>query len=466
MKRIIPLAILCFGFAACSQTDMQLENPENNLSEVFNKTRENSDTKVSFSLAEKVARSTRPGTRANDNIKDIRPICLDSGDPVVYAVNFSNFGGFVLVSASQNYTPVLAEVEKGSFDILNLPENVKYYLEGYKYAIESYNEAPEDSVKKYRKLWKRYLDEEPIKKQTRSSSPELDTFIYDSQRKWNGSSYDWTSLAENRLGLDFFDDFVIEFTDSHPDADLSTIFIVALPTTITTFVDNFITSEWGQEAPYNSLVPNNYPAGCVPVAMGQIMRYHKKPAGYNWEGMADYYSFYDSAPEVARLLKDIGTKVKISYTPDGSGAKISDAQKAFKSYGYSDAKIIDHNIFTVENNLCQKLAVYGRGENPSTGKGHAWVYSGFDYKEDIFYYTLLVPVEDPTSSSYFKYKWEETELEKEMAGYMVSKRKLYINWGYYGLYNGWYSDHDISYTGSGGNKVIYSQNRKDIINIK
>lgn len=469
MKRIFLIfAMLALGLAACTQDDVSLNSSEIPIIESSKKAEDPANTKVSFYLAEKVARSTRTGTRAEGTVQDIKTLCSDNGEPMMYAVNFSNSDGFVLVSASQNYFPVLAEVESGSFNPFNIPDNVRFYLEGYKYAIEAYNSAPGDSVKKYQRLWKKYLEKESDlqKPVTRSSDPLLDAFIYDSQRQWNGQGYDWTSLAENRLGLDFFDDFVIEYTDSHPDADLETIFIVSLPVTDSGFTDNLITTSWGQGNPYNSLIPNQYPVGCVAVAMGQIMKFHEKPAGYRWWEMKDYYYENENASELAKLLRDIGTQVKMDYNKDGSKATIKNAQSALVRYGYKNATIINHNKYTIMGNLQRGKPVYGRGEDSQSG-GHAWVYCGIDFREDTFYYYLLTPEKDPDSSSYFKYKWNQAEITGEIIKSWVYRWKHYINWGWYGSYNGWYEDHDISIKNN-ENKILYNfeKRKKDIYNIE
>lgn len=34
-------------------------------------------------------------------------------------------------------------------------------------------------------------------------------------------------------------------------------------------------TKWGQEGGYSALCPNEYPAGCVAIAMAQIEKYHE-----------------------------------------------------------------------------------------------------------------------------------------------------------------------------------------------
>lgn len=37
------------------------------------------------------------------------------------------------------------------------------------------------------------------------------------------------------------------------------------------------TGRWSQQTPYNAQYPSDYFMGCVPIALGQIMFYHKHP---------------------------------------------------------------------------------------------------------------------------------------------------------------------------------------------
>lgn len=67
--------------------------------------------------------------------------------------------------------------------------------------------------------------------------------------------------------------------------------------------------KWGQGYPYNKNVPYNCgsgkaPAGCVAIAMAQIMSYHKKPSNYNWNLLTQTptISGYSPDDETRRML--------------------------------------------------------------------------------------------------------------------------------------------------------------------
>ena len=54
-----------------------------------------------------------------------------------YVFNVGNDGGFVIVSGDDTARPILAYGDKGTFDINDIPSNVKYWLNTYKHQIES-----------------------------------------------------------------------------------------------------------------------------------------------------------------------------------------------------------------------------------------------------------------------------------------------------------------------------------------
>lgn len=130
---------------------------------------------------------------------------------------------------------------------------------------------------------------------------------------------------------------------------------------------------WNQTGFYNEACPfdasegRNTLAGCVAVAMAQIMRYHKHPAtgvgshsyqhqvygtisadfgstSYNWNNMPG--SVWNSEPEVARLLFHAGVSVEMSYTPYSSSAATAKVAPAFRNhFRYPDALQISRNEF-------------------------------------------------------------------------------------------------------------------------
>ena len=143
-------------------------------------------------------------------------------------------------------------------------------------------------------------------------------------------------------------------------------------------------SKWSQGEPFNRLCPalpsgRHYPAGCVAVAMAQVMRHHRWPTqgtgrheylwattadgkelwleadfsntAYRWDDMLDSYepdSYTEAQAEAAaELMYHCGVASGMKYNEDGSGAYTVDAGLALQTYfGYNiDAAYLDRSMF-------------------------------------------------------------------------------------------------------------------------
>lgn len=212
-----------------------------------------------------------------------------------------------------------------------------------------------------------------------------------------------------------FDSIRIPFTDS----------------TIT-LNERLIKTKWGQWYPYNLFCPSdsdvlgrNCPVGCVPVAMGQIFSYHKRPLVYNgdelrWDKMtADPEALnlpYDIQTEIALLLRDCADAANVLFGPTVSTAYIKDAVKAMHEFGYTSATetgdlqqalrsiIEDGPIFMSGSNTKQGAVT----ENVFSHIAHAWVVdaakivTNFDVKICYNADTIHVPM---STNVYFDINW-------------------------------------------------------------
>ena len=176
-------------------------------------------------------------------------------------------------------------------------------------------------------------------------------------------------------------------------------------------VEPMLTSAWGQGCFHNKYCPetewgpcNHALAGCVAVAMAQIMYYHKQPTTgigavsynshygtlsanfgqttYQWEEMAD--TLHESNPATALLISHCGISVKMNYGPQLSTSSSVNAHKAFRYYfSYPSASLSERYDFDdetwtclIKSNLDRNLPVYYAGTSPQ-GR-HAFVCDGYD----------------------------------------------------------------------------------------
>ena len=177
-------------------------------------------------------------------------------------------------------------------------------------------------------------------------------------------------------------------------------------------VEPLLTSIWGQgcyhnaACPYDTLGPcHHVEAGCVAVAMAQIMYYHKQPLRgdgsityncspygelsanfgntvYHWDDMVDTVNQSNSA--VAKLIYHCGVSVRMKYGPDLSVASNASACNAFREhFSYPTASLSRRVAISNEawltmitNDLDEHLPVYYSGS--SDLGGHAFVCDGYD----------------------------------------------------------------------------------------
>ncbi len=122
-------------------------------------------------------------------------------------------------------------------------------------------------------------------------------------------------------------------------------------------VGPLMSTKWGQKGRNNDItrvgyefaMPGTYEcehclAGCVAVAMGQVLNYWKHPVDtdwnylYDWCNMSDfldstYPSFVQNRAAISKLLRDCGESVSMIYGCLGSGANFNNIQSALV-YGF------------------------------------------------------------------------------------------------------------------------------------
>lgn len=466
MKKVLFLLMVFVSlFASCSDQTREDDFFNSSSSSIPVSVIQSADSSfVTKNQALRIANSlTSLNTRAGESkvVSNVVALRNDVGDTLIYIVNYAKGMGYAVISATRNYHPVLATVDKGSFLSPNLlPEGEQMFLNNYVKRVSVLRKAPLDSVTNYRLEWANFASESV----SSSSSPDEDvnSFINRSKVEWMNQGYDVCSLQDNHFGLDRNSrDLILRDAYAYKDRDdyMETSYLIRRPDAFTTTIGPLLSSEWGQGNPYNLLIVQKYNkdylTGCVTTAMSQIMRYYKKPACYDWKNMPDVASSYLDGQAIAKLMFDIAESVHLDYGTSSEGGTSSNDKKAistFKSFGYSGVKEEDHNAYDVENQIRYgKKPVYMRG---SDGKdGHAWVCDGVMISEyDNQIYLMILS----SSSPYYYKQYSEPTPNAQR----YTHTSFHMNWGWNGNHNGWFSDDNIS-TGDHN----FSSNRKDIINI-
>ncbi|MDI9871690.1 C10 family peptidase [Flectobacillus roseus] len=293
----------------------------------------------------------------------------ENGETSFYVVNYKE-GGYILLSSDNRIQPVLAYSESGKFTV-----DEKRYPLGLEFWID-------DTKKQIREIRKSNLIQSDLCKK---AWKEVQKGLSIS----NQSISDKKTLAEPP-------------TQCYDHTDVLT-------------VGPLLSSSWHQEGGYNDALPyiNCYGyssqvlAGCVPIAMGQVMRYFQYPSNYNWSSMP----LNSGTSTTANFINDIHNAIRSMYAGNpiyncGSTGVYASANmgSVLKSrFSYSSADWANYDWNTVKNNLNSSKPVILSGDNGS--EGHMWVCDG--YMQTSFYYSdcsgsTLIPM------FHMNWGWEDT----------------------------------------------------------
>lgn len=279
---------------------------------------------------------------------------LGKGDkPTYYIVNYTNNSGFVIIAADKRVNSVLAFSTESGFKLDN--ENMPGGLLEWMQETDSYiTEVRESNVQ----------------------SPAITT------RSMMCNALSSVKLRAANDGACF------DYNGSNcPPEYQKTETVLPL-----------LKTEWHQMKGFNDLVPKECgsgkaPAGCVAIAMAQVMYYHKYPSFYNWAQMDPIFG----GIEASRLIRDLGVKsaLDMKYRCGGSGTETEKAKSVFSQFLYRSSSFGSFNSKTVQNQLRNKLPVILSGSKSSSwsflgfhANGHAWVCDGFMKFNNCTYTTL------------------------------------------------------------------------------
>ena len=261
-------------------------------------------------------------------------------DTLFYLINFEDNQGFALIAADERNTDVFMLAEEGSLDVEHLEPNspMNYFLDcATGYATYELLNSPR-------------IDNEII--------VERDTNFLEP-----GTPRDYPLMEYDGV-------------------------LYHCKTEIKTYTySSYTITEWHQGAPYNNkcFTDDNQPAvaGCVAIAMAQIMAFHQHPDTYNWDDMlisATVPPFYVRGVEaVSTLVADIGEAVDMNYGVNSSSSNINCAASAFYfTFNYAFGSVRNYDVNIVLNNITARQPVYVRGFS-DTNEGHAWVIDGVKY---------------------------------------------------------------------------------------
>ena len=382
---------------------------------------------------------------------------LDSttSEPLLYVINWANDGGFVVVSASKKCFPVACYSETGNFSLDADPAS-KLYIEEYKQLVRDGLSDTSDSLRNLYSLeWSLFEKSEGYSQADSRATTEVQSLI-DAEiaaKTALGYTYIGTiTAAEYYLPEDDYEALILDIsTHTDPEYDYEEVSLFFIESyEYLQEIDPLMGTEWSQGEPFNVDASNKL-AGCVPIAVGQIVYYHKYPEDrYDWDEMTSVYS--DAFED---FILDIRDLCNVEYKSDATSATYDDAYNAFTELGYSASKDGTPTSEKLRTAIKAYNPVFIVGTNSDTGKGHAWVCEGY---ENVAYQGVismlasdkysLVSVTSTTYSDYPVTVYPPSTLADGNYG-----EYFYMNMGWGGCNNGWYrsnsynaSDSDRSFT--------------------
>jgi hypothetical protein len=313
----------------------------------------------------------------------------DEEDTFCHVVNYAE-GGFIVISADETFTPIVAYSDEGSFAEIS---------------IDSKSIATNKNMSLAEWLAKTRDYANAIKK-GKSEKPAY--FGYEWQRLKKILSDE--SLKSKSSVIFQIDDEPQE--PGPPNCNQ--------PPRITR-VNPLIPCRWDQGCSYNDYFPfctsniliqcDRVWTGCVTVAVSQLMRRWQHPNAFNWSNMIDAVPpltipIFGENPHVAFLMKQVADNLSATYGCSGTGVQLSAVVPTLHNLGYNSANRVAYTSGTylsIIQNLSISRPVILAGFN-SSNVGHAWNCDGY---EQVSY---------PCYSVLF----------------------FHMNWGWGGQNNGWY----------------------------
>lgn len=446
MKNLLFLSLI-FLSACTNPQNILFENPCEHTDNNWNETRTIS---VSETAALRIASNflNKNATRNASLTAEVFTINDSLDYPLMYVINYSN-GGFVVISSKKTYYPVIAYSDKSNFPKGNMPEGLEEWMQDIKEDISNSNMSDDVRQSHIQYLWNLYdKKDNSTMPQSRSTNEEFNALTARiTELRASHPGYNFYPLSH--CSADVFsyggNDILANFKElalQYGSPERFTI-VAVKDNTSRRCVGPLLSTEWHQNSPFNAQCPNQSKAGCVAIAMAQIMKFHEHPNKYNWGNMPDKTATNDTQ----QLIYDIGIATDMDYGTDGSSSNINKAKNAFINQFQYNAVIKDFNYDETANELLiRNRPVYMRGADKKflfvDWDGHAWVCDGADAVDFETLYFIEYRQGGPGNYSYSSPDTPSADMPGVCGHGTLS---FHMNWGWKdGSYNGWYGFDNVN----------------------
>lgn len=400
-----------------------------------------------------------PATRAafeSKKIENTFPIRSADGAVAAYAVNYRE-GGFGIVSATKKFAPILAFSESGHLTPEALEGNGIAFWTSCMTAdiVRAEASLAEDSPEyaDARALWRDYERSEYASASAAANYPR-DAYYWSLQLRSEFMNKSWIcrndvsgfKSAVSAYGTSVGSDLDARVAEkerllkiAYAGADVPSAFVWGEGKSgeSETKIMPIVGTYWHQRYPYNKEnepadAPDKqrYPAGCVTIAVSQIMNYHRHPATVSgvpidWTLTQEKFASTEN-PEIPKLIRLVNIGVKTENGPFGSSSNIVYARDFLRQNGYAVTQYASDFASVVESEIRANRPVYMRGVQPEASAGHAWICDGF--YSCVNHYAI----DSYTISQTQKENFTTTPYNRELARMRSMQGNIFyhMNWGW------------------------------------
>lgn len=319
-------------------------------------------------------------------IKDIQTITSESDEPLMYVVNYSDDQGFVVISATKNYTPVLAYSDKGYLDVNNTSFTNNIFMDEYKTYINSVINIDSDSLRqKYAIDWSFY-EKTPESVESRAyTDAQIQQQLANARTYYSNQGYEVHSLnaatslipaAGGQTAEDRANGFINDICSrTPPQYDCMDVTLLLVKRTNESF-GPFVTTLWNPNEPYCADAPYGS-TGCATIATMQMMCFYQWPDTINWNNIIGTYWVGTINDDQRRFSNGVRTSLNATCKPNGltSFPKGCIENALENKYNYSDVKTINYNHNTAESYMRKGTPLIMYGEY--NGNCHYWICNGY-----------------------------------------------------------------------------------------
>ena len=283
----------------------------------------------------------------------------EASSDAFYVFNAEKNGGYVIVSGDDRTTEILGYSKTGNLDMDRLPDNLKWWLDGYARQIEALG----TSVK-------------PVKTAKTRGADNWDAIEPLIQTKWN-QSVPYNLMCPDYMGRVWTDEGFA--TDDDGNYSVNYICVTGCVATAMAQILYYYRN--------NPNLPSTFPAldSYVTGTYGWSMKALGETT-FDWNAMKESYTGTEtdaSATAIATLLRYCGQSVKMNYALGGSEASVSPTV-LINVFGFSkNIRRLYRDVYTTSQweeiiyaELAAQRPVFYSGQ--AEDGGHQFVVDGYD----------------------------------------------------------------------------------------